>query len=112
VQVVMVPRQLVRPGRAAHLSYGVCAESSKGDFDNWRLARTLRCEGWDEAVNLPERPLPPLLPGSRCTLLADSLPSRMAPGSCTFALRLSRDGADDETRSLGFRVATPEAASR
>ncbi len=112
VQVVMVPRQLVRPGRAAHLSYGVCAESSKGDFDNWRLARTLHCEGWDEAVNLPERPLPPLLPGSRCTLLADSLPSRMAPGSCTFALRLSRDGADDETRSLGFRVATPEAASR
>lgn len=106
------PRQFVRPGRASRVSYGVCADTATDDFEGWRLARTLVCEGLDEPLEFPERPLPSLEPNSRCVLLTDPLPARMAPGSCRFALRLSREGVDDETRSLGFRFASSESARR
>jgi len=112
MEVATAPQQQVRPERAAHLSYSICAATSTSSFEGWQLARTLRCKGLDEPLDLPEQPLPPLPPGSRCTLLTDALPLRMAPGSCVFALRLSRDGADDETRSLGFRIAAPESPVR
>lgn len=107
-EVAMVPQGVVQAGRTTHLSYGVCAPAPETGFEGWHLARMLHCEGWDEPQDLPERVLSPPVPGSRCVLLADSLPPRMTPGSCTFVIRLSREGADDETRSLAFRVASAD----
>jgi len=102
---------LVKGKDPAAVVYGMCDPAleepkAKGSaFRDWRLDRSLRCDGSEDPVPLAGGRIP--VPGleKSCVVVVDRIPTEsLSPGTCHFHLTVAPPDSPEATRTLTFTV--------